>query len=94
MPHPAMALLQAKLTPAAFDRAVALAEPTAPADAVARGWLDQVVEPDDVMPTARAVAAAFAGLDRAAHLGSKLRARAALLAEVRRGTHEEFGESS
>jgi enoyl-CoA hydratase len=90
MPQPAVAILRSRLTPSAFDRAVGLAEPTAPADAVERGWLDQVVGPDQVVPTAQAVAASFAGLDRAAHHGTKLRARAELLAVIRNGVEAEL----
>lgn len=91
VPHAALAILRSKLTPVAFDRAVGLAEPTSPADALARGWLDEVVDPDRVVARAQAVAASFAGLDRRAHLTTKLRARAGLLAEVRRGIEDEYG---
>jgi enoyl-CoA hydratase len=91
MPQPAVAILRSRLAPSAFDRAVGLAEATAPADAVERGWLDQVVRPDEVVPTAQAIAASFAGLDRAAHHGTKLRARAELLAVIRSGVEAELG---
>lgn len=91
MPYSAVAILRYRLTPAAFDRAVGLAEVFAPVDAVSAGWLDEIVEPDAVVRTAQSVAAAFAGLDPTAHAGSKLRARAAVLAEVRRGIATEFG---
>jgi enoyl-CoA hydratase len=91
VPSPAVALLRAKLTPSAFDRAVTLAESTAPADAVERGWLDEVVAPDDVVPRGQAVAASFSVLDRGAHVGTKLRTRATLLADIRRGIEEDYG---
>ena len=91
MPLAAVAILRYRLTPSAFDRAVGLAELFAPADAVGAGWLDRLVEPDDVVPAAREIAASFAGLDPAAHAGSKRRARATVLAEVRRGINDEFG---
>jgi enoyl-CoA hydratase len=86
MPYAALALLRYRLTPAAFDRAVGLAAAFAPADAVAAGWLDEIVEPEAVVPTARSVAESFAGLDRAAHAGSKVRARASVLTAIRRAT--------
>ena len=73
------------------SRAVGLAQACAPGDAVAAGWLDEVVEPDAVVATARSVAASLAGLDAAAHAGSKIRARATVLADVRRGIDAEFG---
>jgi enoyl-CoA hydratase len=91
MPHPAVAIIRHRLTPSAFDRAVGLSEVCAPADAVAVGWLDRVVAPEAVIPEAQAVAASFAALDPTAHAGSKLRTRAALLAELRRSITEEFG---
>jgi enoyl-CoA hydratase len=84
MPYAALALLRYRLTPPAFDRAVGLAAAFTPADAVGAGWLDEVVEPESVVPTAQSVAASFAGLDLAAHTGSKVRARATVLAGIRR----------
>ena len=56
-----------------------------PDDAVAAGWLDEVVEPEAVVPTALSTAGSFAALDLVAHAASKLHATATVLAEVRRG---------
>jgi enoyl-CoA hydratase len=91
MPYSALAILRYRLTPAAFDRAVGLAERFTPETAVAVGWLDEIVEPAAVVSTAQAVAASFTALDPSAHAGSKLRARAVVLADVRRGIESEFG---
>jgi enoyl-CoA hydratase len=91
MPHPAVAILRYRLAPSAFDRAIGLSELFSPATAVEAGWLDLVVEPDAVVATAQQVAASFAALDPVAHANSKRRARAATLAEIRRGIQEEFG---
>lgn len=85
MPHAAVALLRYRLTPAAFDRAVGLSATFSPADAISAGWLDQVVAPDDVVTAAQAVATALTALNATAHARSKRRARATVLAEVRRG---------
>ena len=85
MPYTALALARYRLSPAAFDRAVGLSVAFTPSDAVAAGWLDEVVGPEDVLPTAQATAASFAGLDLAAHAASKERARATVVAELRRG---------
>ena len=85
IPYAALAILRYRLTPPAFDRAVGLAAAFAPADAIGAGWLDEVVEPEAVVSTAQSVAASFAGLDPTAHAGSKLRARATVLAGIRRG---------
>jgi len=94
VPLPAVAILRHRLTPSAFDRAVGLAEVCAPADAVAAGWLDRVVEPERVVPTAQEVAASFGGLDAAAHHATKLRARGGLLTEVGAGIDTEFGRTA
>jgi enoyl-CoA hydratase len=91
MPYPAVAILRHRLTPSAFDRAINLSELFTPATAVADGWLDLVVEPDVVVATAQRIAASFAALDPTAHANSKRRARAGLLAELRRGIESEFG---
>lgn len=83
MPMTALTLLRHRLTPAAFDRSVGLAEAFSPEGAVAAGFLDTVVDPDAVVATAQGLAAAFAGLDRAAHVATKRSARADLLAALR-----------
>lgn len=91
MPHAAVALLRYRLTPAAFDRAVGLSATFSPTDAITAGWLDEVVAPDNVVTSALALATALAALDTTAHAGSKRRARATVLTEVRRGI--ETGEN-
>jgi enoyl-CoA hydratase len=83
MPNAAIEILRSRLTPAAFNRATVLAEPFAPAEALAAGFLDVVVAPDELEAAATGVARALAGLDRAAHHATKLRARAGVLADLR-----------
>jgi enoyl-CoA hydratase len=90
MPHPAIHLLRARLTPSAFERAVNLAEAFDPAAAVAAGFLDRLAEPDDVVRLAREIAASYAGLDLEAHHRTKLRTRAALLDAVSAGIDAEL----
>jgi enoyl-CoA hydratase/carnithine racemase len=85
MPYAALALMRHRLTPAAFDRAVGLSAIFSPTAAMSVGWLDEVVETDAVVPAAQSVAVSLVGLDAAAHAASKRRARAAVLAEIRRG---------
>lgn len=85
MPYAAVAIVRYRLIAPAFDRVVGLSAAFTPADAVAAGWFDEVVPPDAVLATAHAAAASFAGLDPVAHAASKLRARARVLAEIRRG---------
>jgi enoyl-CoA hydratase len=90
MPYPALAILRHRLAPSSFDRAVGLAEVFTPAEAVDVGLLDQLVDPDAVVPVAQEVAAAFLTLDASAHAASKRRARATLLADLRAGIETEF----
>jgi enoyl-CoA hydratase/carnithine racemase len=90
MPYAAVALLRYRLTPAAFDRAVGLSATFSPADAIRAGWLEEVVAPDDVVTAALAIATTLTALDATAHAGSKQRARATVLAEVRRGIESDL----
>ena len=83
MPRAAVEILRQRLTPADFNRATILAEVYQPADAVAAGFLDRVVEPDDVLSTALEVATAMTQLDKAAHQATKLRARRIALSAIR-----------
>ena len=92
MPRTAVEILRQRLTPAAFNRAVTLAEPFAPADAVAAGFLDRIVPAAALLPTARGLAAQARTLDLAAHAASKLRARAHTLTAIRAAIDADFTE--
>jgi enoyl-CoA hydratase/carnithine racemase len=93
MPYPALAILRYRLTPWSFDRAVGLAETFTPADAIDLGLLDRLADPDAVVPVAQEVAASFLMLDASAHAASKLRARAALLSDLRAGIDADYPET-
>jgi enoyl-CoA hydratase len=90
MPHSALAILRWRLVPAYFDRAVLLSETFDPRSAVAAGFLDRVVDPDEVLSVAGETAAAAAKLDARAHGATKQRARAATLTAIEEGL-AEFG---
>ena len=75
MPWAAIEICRQRLTPSNFNRVVNRAEAHEPAQGVAAGLLDQVVEVEDLMPTATAMAQRLAGLDRPAHAATKLRSR-------------------
>jgi enoyl-CoA hydratase len=83
MPDAAIEIMRNRLTPSAFNRAVTLAEPFSPANAVETGFLDSVVPATALMETAQSVASAASTLDLAAHAASKLRARRGTLAGLR-----------
>jgi enoyl-CoA hydratase len=85
MPRAAIEICRQRLTPSHFNRAVLLAEPFGPADAVPAGFLDRVVEGSELRATAQTVAAGLAQLDRSAHAATKARARASAIAGVRNG---------
>jgi enoyl-CoA hydratase len=82
MPHAAIEVCRQRLTPAAFERAVLLAEIFSPETAVDAGFLDEVVPQGELLATAHAKAAALRGLDLAALATTKARARAATLAAL------------
>ena len=83
MPHAAVEILRQRLAPAAFIRAVALAETFSPENAVEAGFLDRVVTASDLDDAARTVATELSKLSIDAHAASKLRARDATLKALR-----------
>ncbi len=92
MPVTAVEISRQRLTPAAFNRAVVLAEAFAPnEDAVAAGFLDRVVPADELAEAARSTAETLTGLDMDAHAASKLRARDPALRAIRAGIESDRG---
>jgi enoyl-CoA hydratase len=83
IPRAAVEILRQRLTPADFNRAVTLAEPFSPDNAVQAGFLDRVVSTADLPDVARGTAEAVAALDMSAHLAAKLRARQHALSALR-----------
>jgi enoyl-CoA hydratase len=83
LPHFAVEVLRQRLTPAALTRAALLAETFTPVEAVAAGILDRVVPADEVVGMAHDAAHAMALLDRPAHVATKQRVRAPVLAALR-----------
>ncbi len=85
MPEAGVALLRDRLTPAALARAVALAEAFTPENAVAAGWLDEVVPAESLLAVAQERARSFGALNKAAHHATKLRMRQSILDTLRAG---------
>lgn len=86
LPIAAIEIMRMRLTPAAFQRGIALGAVYAGDDAIAGGWLDEVVESEAVVPRAQQVAAEIAAtVHTGAHLASKLKARAQALDAIRAG---------
>lgn len=85
MPRVAAAVLQQRLDPAAYQRAVTLSEEFGPESALGAGFFDELVDPDDLAARATALAARFQALDARAHAASKRRIRASLIRSIRLG---------
>jgi enoyl-CoA hydratase len=83
MPRVAAAVLQHRLKPAAFQRAVTLSEYFDVATAADAGFFDATVESVELMARAEACAQEFMKLDARAHTASKRRIRAALIRKIR-----------
>ena len=79
MHHVGITLAQDRLTKPAFQRAVINAEMFSPQAAIAAGFLDQVVAPEQLMATALEAAQQMKKLNMTAHKGTKLKVRKALL---------------
>ncbi len=79
MHHVGITIAQDRLTKPAFQRAVINAEMFTPQGAVAAGFLDQIVAPEQLMATALEVAQQMKKLNMTAHRNTKLKVRKALL---------------
>lgn len=94
LPISAIEIMRLRLTRAAFQRGIALAATFVGDAAVSGGWLDELVEPDEVLARAQQVAAeAAATLHVKAHRASKLKARRDGIAAIQAGIdglREEF----
>jgi enoyl-CoA hydratase len=86
IPISAIEIMRLRLTPAAFQRGVSMAATFAGDEAVAAGWLDEIVEADQVLARAHQVATeAATTLHAGAHLASKLKARESALKAIQAG---------
>lgn len=90
IPTAAVEICRQRLSPAAFNRAIPLAEVFGPDDAVQAGIADRVVEPAELTATALDVARRLRSLDPAAHLIAKQRVRSQALAAIRAAVEAEF----
>lgn len=86
LPIAAIEIMRMRLTPATFQRAVSMAAVFTGDAAIAGGWVDEVVDADAVLSRAQEVAAeAAATVHTAAHVASKLKARAQALTAIQAG---------
>jgi enoyl-CoA hydratase len=91
MPDAAIEICRQRLTPAAFNRAVILAETFTIDDAaIAAGFLDRVVPETELHEAARTTATTLAALDRSAHAATKVRTRTQALQALRAAIDADF----
>ncbi len=82
MHHVGIELARDRLSKAAFQRSVINAEMFNPAGARDAGFLDAVVAPEALLPTAQTMARQLTKINLKAHAGTKLKVRRALLATL------------
>jgi enoyl-CoA hydratase len=86
IPISAIEIMRMRLTPAAFARGTSMASTFVGDEAIAAGWLDEIVDEDKVLARAQEVAVeAAATLHAGAHLATKLKARESALTAIRAG---------
>ncbi len=83
MPRVAAAVLGNRLEPAAYQRAISLAEYFDPESALQAGFFDELVETDELLVRAEERARDALRLDMRAHTESKRRIRGALIRRIR-----------
>ncbi len=92
LPRAAIELCRARLTPSALQRALNLAEAFSPESAVAAGFLDEIVDPAELVQAAQAKAEQLAALDAHAHTATKRRLREPALAALRTAAAADHAE--
>jgi enoyl-CoA hydratase len=90
MPRSAIELCRYRIPASHLHRVLAMAEPFTPEGAVDAGFLDEVVEPDDVLARAREVARRTLEFDPKAYAATKARLKEELLPRVRACIDSEF----
>ena len=86
IPISAIEIMRQRLTPAAFQRGCSMAATFAGDEALAGGWLDEIVDADNVLARAQELAAQAAStLHAGAHLATKLKARESALKAIQAG---------
>jgi len=91
LPRFAIEIIRHRLTPAHFNRALVLAAPYSPQEAVEAGFFDRVVPPSEVLTEATNLAQALSQLNAKAHAESKLLVRERALNALREAIESELG---
>lgn len=91
-PHAAIEICRQRLAPVHMQRALTLAEPHTPDEAVTAGFLDRAVPATDLPVVARGIATMLRSLDRGAHTATKLRLRRSTLEALRHAIDVDDGD--
>jgi enoyl-CoA hydratase len=91
VPRFALEIARQRLTPAYFSRTAMTGELYEPAEALAAGFLDQLVPADGLEAAIDAAIARMEALDLASHAATKRRARAASIQAVRAAIDQDLG---
>ncbi len=83
-------LARARLVPTKFEEAVSLARIYDPEEAAAAGYIDEAVEPDELLARATDMARLLSSLDMAAHKATKARVREPLLTRLEEALKRDF----
>jgi len=92
MPHSAIEICRQRLKPGFFDRSVLLSELYNPVSAVDAGFLDQVVDAEELLPVALQKAQQLQRLDFIAHARSKQRMRKHTLKSLDRARRRDIAD--
>ncbi len=90
VPYFALELARGRLHPAYFQRTATTGELFNPAQAVAAGFLDELVEPEHLLDAALAKAHSYRDIDMPHHAATKLRARSSWLQAIEEGMEKEL----
>jgi enoyl-CoA hydratase len=92
LPYFAIEVCRQRLTPAHFNLATLTARPYSPSEAVAAGFLDEVVAADALAATAQSRANSLRSLNAEAFAATKRRLRASSIAALRDATQQDIAE--
>jgi enoyl-CoA hydratase len=92
MPRAPLEVMRNRLTPSGLTRVALLAEPMSPEDAQSVGFIDELVELDELAAKAHAAATRFSTLNKTAFRLTKLRARESMLAALHAGIAGDAAE--
>lgn len=85
IPESAIEICRNQLTPTCFNRSMLTSEFFQPKDALQAGFLDKLVEKDELLETAQSLASEYVKLDNRAYQGTKAKVRGDLYKRVRAG---------